>query len=115
MSGERIWAMLLHMTATLWPKGDPDSRDSQNAKDPQSVYDNCERPSFQADKLEQILRIMPQCGFNTVMLDVGNGMEYERHPDISMKHALTKDEMKRLCDFIRSLGMEPVPRLNFSF
>lgn len=114
MSQEKIWGILLHLTATMWPKGDPDSRDSYNNPNKEEVYRNCETLSYDPKRMDSLLELLPQKGFNTVMLDVGNGVQYERHPEISQKEALTKDQLKAMCERIRALGMDPIPKLNFS-
>jgi len=62
----------------------------------------------------QTVEFLPSQGINTVVIDVGDGIEYESHPEISTKGAWSKDRMKKELDYIRSLGMTPIPKLNFS-
>ncbi len=53
-------------------------------------------------------------GINMVVIDLGDAVKYESYPEIAVNNAWSttrlKDELKR----IRSLGMEPIPKLNFS-
>lgn len=57
---------------------------------------------------------LPTQGFNTVLIDVGDAIQYETHPEISIKGAWSKDKMKKQLDYMRSKGLTPIPKLNFS-
>ena len=52
--------------------------------------------------------------FNAVVIDLGDGVRYQSHPEIAVQGAWTtarlREELKRL----RDLGLEPIPKLNFS-
>lgn len=116
MSEKKIWCYLFHLCQSMWPSADPHSR-MQLPRTPQQIHENCEVTKF-TDKhkplVYQMLEYLPSQGFNTVLIDVGNGVKFESHPEICMKEALEKDEVKKLCDDIRKLGMTPIPKLNFS-
>ncbi len=53
-------------------------------------------------------------GFNTIIINMGEGYCYKSHPEIALCGAWTEDELKTEIAHIRELGMEPVPMLNFS-
>lgn len=63
---------------------------------------------------KQTIDFLPSCGVNTVVIDLGDAIEYETHPEISLPGAWSKDKVKKELDYIRSLGMAPIPMLNFS-
>ena len=42
-------------------------------------------------------------GFNAVLIDVGDGIQYERHPEISAPDAWSKDFLKTKLDEIREI------------
>lgn len=48
---------------------------------------------------------------NMVVIGVLQGMEFERHPEIAGPSAYTKAEVRRIVDFLKSNGIEPVPLL----
>ena len=52
--------------------------------------------------------------FNMVVIDVGDGIEYASHPEISVKHAWSHDKLKSELAKMRQMGLEPIPKLNFS-
>lgn len=63
---------------------------------------------------KEVIDYLPSQGFNTVLIDVGDGIQYESHPEVSVKGAWSKDRMKKQLDYMRSLGLTPIPKLNFS-
>ena len=52
--------------------------------------------------------------FNLLLIDVGDGVKYESHPEISAPDAWEKDFLKKKLDEARALGLTPIPKLNFS-
>jgi len=61
-----------------------------------------------------LLRNMAEAGVNMLLIDLGDGVKYESHPEISVKNAWTIQHLKEELQKIRDLGMEPIPKLNFS-
>jgi hypothetical protein len=54
------------------------------------------------------------CGSNAIVIDLGDAMIYDSHPEIAVEGAFTKDEMRRELDRLNALGFEVIPKLNFS-
>lgn len=63
---------------------------------------------------DKVVKRASECGYNTLLIDVGDAYKYESHPEISAPDALSKEEMKALLDKARALGLKPIPKLNFS-
>jgi len=57
---------------------------------------------------------MAQVGMNMVVLDLGDAIRYDSHPEIAVRNAWTPERLREELDKIRKLGMEPIPMLNFS-
>jgi len=57
---------------------------------------------------------MADAGMNMVIIDLGDGVKYESHPEIAVYDAWSVDRLKRELTQIRELGLEPIPKLNFS-
>jgi hypothetical protein len=53
-------------------------------------------------------------GLNTVFIDIGEAYSFPSHPELWVKGGFGCDELRAELDYIRSLGMEAVPKLNFS-
>lgn len=101
---KRMWAYLLHLGTNMW--GEPG--DTWNY----SMYSDEVR--VDEDVWRQIIDFLPSQGFNTVVIDLGDAIQYESHPEISLKGAWSKDKMKKELDYMRSIGLTPIPKLNFS-
>ncbi len=74
------------------------------------------RPYLRFDEKlwNDILIKMAEAGMTMVVIDLGNAVKYESHPEISVKNAWTVDKLKNELTKIRGMGMEPIPKLNFS-
>ncbi len=100
----KYWGYLIHLSDNMW--GDPWSRIRWAHYFPELSLDE--------DVWKNTIDFLPSQGINMVLIDVGDAIEYERHPEISVKGAWSKDKLKKELDRIRSLGMTPLPKLNFS-
>lgn len=57
---------------------------------------------------------MAALGYNTVFIDLGEAVEYPSHPELKVTGTWSVEKVRDLLDYIRSLGMEPLPKMNFS-
>ncbi len=109
---DRIWSYLLHLGDNMW----------QDRLTPASRYPIEASPSWEySDTLRcdrevwrRVVDALPSFGINAVLIDIGDGIEYESHPELSVKGAWTKDEMRAELAHMRAIGLEPLPKLNFS-
>lgn len=103
MKDKMMWAYLIHLGVRMWgdggAKGDKDYDEESYAND---------------ETWRQITDFLPLQGFNTIVIDVAEGMQYESHPEISGKGAWSKDKLKKELERLRSIGLTPIPKLNFS-
>ena len=53
-------------------------------------------------------------GMNTIVVNIGEGLTYDSHPELNLDGSWTKEELKEELNHIRSLNMIAVPMLNFS-
>jgi ABC-type transport system substrate-binding protein len=51
---------------------------------------------------------------NLAVIDLGEGVKYESHPEIAIKGAWSTADLQSELRRLRSLGLEPIPKLNFS-
>jgi hypothetical protein len=49
-----------------------------------------------------------------VVVDLGNAIQYESHPEIAVRGAWSPNRLRKELDNIRKMGLEPFPKLNFS-
>jgi hypothetical protein len=57
---------------------------------------------------------MAAAGMNMVIIDLGDAVLYESHPEIAVRNAWTPEKLKNELVKIRKLGLEPIPKLNFA-
>ena len=108
MKKDFIWASLLHLSDHLW---DDEYTLPRGWYLPQNYTENIK---VDVDVWDETVKFLAECKFNTVLIDVADGIQYEMHPEISAPNAWSKDFLKKKLDEIRALGMTPIPKLNFS-
>lgn len=57
---------------------------------------------------------MAERGYNMIVIDLNEGVRYESHPEIAVKGAWSVGKLRSELAGLRKLGMEPIPKLNFS-
>lgn len=106
-----IWADLLHVSCNMWGEGSNDPwvrpEDAANArcKDHLQVDDACYRKITEAARAK---------GLNMIVLDLGDAVVWPSLPEIAVKGAWTPERLRDEVARLRRMGLEPVPKLNFS-
>jgi hypothetical protein len=100
-----IWASLLHLSYNMWSDRQADWLEYVSAEPylrfDQSLWDD-------------LLARMAQAGMNMVVLDLGDGVQYASHPEIAVQGAWSIAKLKQELAKARALGLEVIPKLNFS-
>ena len=99
---EFIWAALLHLGMNMW-------HDQKAPLEPVRDY-----LWFEEDVWRDVTQAMHDVGMNMVVIDLGEGMAFRKHPELAVKGTWSQDKMRRELDRLRGLGLEPIPKLNFS-
>ena len=102
---EMIYSYLIHLSDNMWAQPKlvlPGDEEKQ-------LHLNCDDTVWR-----RVIDFLPGQGYNAVVIDVGDGVRYETHPEISVAGAWSKDKLKAELDYIRSKGMKVIPKLNFS-
>lgn len=86
-----------------------------------------ERPYFTEDEFryheevlcdkktwKKVTDFLPNCGINTVLIDVGEGVKLDSHPELANPGSWGKQELKDELERLRKMGITPIPKLNFS-
>ena len=82
--------------------------------DPQWVLKkNSERP-FDLGLAMEIADELAGAGFNALLVGVSDGVRYKSHPEFRRKYSVPMKQLETLCKHARSLGLEIIPKLNFS-
>ena len=91
----KIWAILVHLNMSMWKE----------------KYDTL---SFDEDIWDYIIEESEKAGINTIVLDVGDGIEFGTHPEIACKDAWTRDRLRKELARCREKGITLIPKLNFA-
>lgn len=108
MNNDLIFAYLIHLSAHMW---------ADEFSPPRGWYRSSgftENNNCDIKVWDTVVKYLGETKFNTLLIDVGDAIKYESHPEISAPDAWDKDFMKKKLDEIRALGINPVPKLNFS-
>jgi len=101
-----IWSYLIHLSYNMWADRDVPGREEYLSAKPYLRFD---------DHLwNDLLKEMKKAGINMIVIDLGDGVKYESHPEIAVKNAWTPERLKEELAKLREMGIEPIPKLNFS-
>lgn len=101
-----IWANLIHLGLNMWC-------DRYNGEGSEYVTG---KPymRFDSELWDELKPRMRDAGMNMVVLDLGEAVKYRSHPEIPVADAWTVDHLKDELVKMREMGLEPIPKLNFS-
>jgi hypothetical protein len=105
--GDMIWGYLLHLSYNMW--ADRDATDWGLEHVSAKPY-----LRFDASLWDDLLHKMADTGLSMVVIDLGDGVRYESHPEIAVEGAWTVGHLREELAKVREIGLEPIPKLNFS-
>jgi len=106
-SSNLIWANLLHLGYNMWSDREMPERDTPyiSAK----PYLRFDEPLWR-----DLVKQMADQGLNTIVLDLGEGLRYDSHPELAVRGSWTPAKLAEELAYVHELGMQPIPKLNFS-
>ena len=108
MKKDLMFGYLIHLSKHMW--------DDENTP-PRGWYQGqryTENNSVDIETWDKTVAFLGERKYNMLLIDVGDAVKYESHPEISAPDAWDKDFLKKKLDEIRALGITPLPKLNFS-
>ena len=106
-----ISAMLLHLGHNLWCDYLPEDMDNDMilGKDkPDTVLRN--KDEF----WNRAIARMAERKLNMLVIDIAEGLVYPSHPELAIKGSWSPEKLNAEVRRLRSLGIEAIPKLNFS-
>nr|MBQ4319413.1 family 20 glycosylhydrolase [Clostridia bacterium] len=94
---EKLWTCMLQLGMHMW---------NQHACNDEL---ECDKSMW-----NEITEKLAESGCNALLIDIGEGMIYDSHPELAIKGSWTKDEMRAEIERLRGMGFELIPKLNFS-
>jgi hypothetical protein len=128
--GDKLYGALLHLGYNMWSDQPHPRKTTEKRRFPYPDYltkkeiEKCEYAYSMGGKAD-FLRFdegvwrraterMSEVGMNYVMIDIGEGFVYPSHPEIAVRGAWDVAKMESELARLRRLGLEPIPKLNFS-
>ncbi len=106
MSKELIWSFLVHLGECMWRDYGPGDFGQCIKTQPLSFHE----PTWR--DISGMLKEKYCC--NTILIDIGEGVEYESHPEIKAPGSWSKIKLADEISRLRSMGFKVYPKLNFS-
>ena len=104
-----MWANLVHLGSNMWnEEGNTTGRTHRSTP--------CASPVFLFDRecWDGHMQELKDSGVNTLIVDIGEAMRYETHPEIAVEGAWDHNQMFAEIKKLQDRGFELVPKLNFS-
>ena len=97
-----IWANLIHLGYNMWlDRGTTDLAAKPYLRFDESLWND-------------LLPAMVKAGVNMVVIDLGEGVQYRSHPELAVEGSWSVEKLKAELARMRDMGLEPIPKLNFS-
>ncbi len=107
------WGMLLHMGTNMW--SDVPVRHWGPFKgDELKLVCQADHLRFDESVWRVVTGRMAAAGMNQVVIDLGEALQYESHPELAVKGSWAVERFRKELARLRGLGLEPIPKLNFS-
>ena len=97
MANDKKWGILLHLGMNMW--GDLRAQ---------------KRLSFDKEVWNHVVERCEACGINMIILDLGEGIRYNSHPEIGIEGSWSPEEMTAEVRRLREKGIQLIPKLNFA-
>lgn len=107
---DRIWACLLHLSFNMWEEYSSPKTGNPNLR----IRGYQPTLRFNESTWNEATQTMVQNGMNMVVIDLGDAILYKSHPEIAVKNAWTINRLRNEIERLKKLGLEPIPKLNFS-
>jgi hypothetical protein len=116
MEANMMWAYLIHLGFNMWEEQDAKPLYGMEKGRKRILDFRRAQPYLRFDEelWNELLREMKKIGINMLVIDLGEGVQYESHPEISVKGSWSVKKLKQEIGKLRSMGIEPIPKLNFS-
>lgn len=110
---EKIWSYTIQLGFNMW-------RDETSAPENSGEFQCQSTGHYQHEMLtdrktwRDVVDQLPSFGINMLLIDLGEGVQYQSHPELAIKGAWSREELRAELARIRTMGIEPIPMLNFS-
>ena len=109
MKKDLMWTYFIQLGSNMWNEpGITRGREKRSTPCASDTF------LFNREAWNEHTELLRAVGVNTLVIDIGEAMRYESHPEIAIPGAWDHDTMKAEIDRLRGMGFELIPKLNFS-
>ena len=108
-----MWAVLLHFGVNIQCDIPVDKWGKYRGED-LKLMTAADHVRFDEDVWRRLTGRMVEKGLNTVVIDLEEALFYPSHPELAVKGTWDVGRFRRELARLRSIGLEPIPKLNFS-
>ena len=111
-SGDKmVWGLMLQLGHNMWAET-PFSTEGMTEEQLNKYARDFNRTDQKI--WDEVTELAAKKGANLLLIDLGEGMVYPSHPELAVKGSWSPEKMKKELARLRRLGLEPIPKLNFS-
>ena len=109
-SDKLTWAFMIQLGHNMWGEspliGEPTPENRDKFAQPFNRTDT--------KVWNEVTEYVAKKGANMLLIDLGEGLAYPSHPELAVKGSWSPERMKEEIARLKSLGLEAIPKLNFS-
>ena len=105
-----VWGLMLQLGHNMWRQ---EPIWGEDAEDKADIY-NKPYNRTKDDIWHEVTEYAAKKGVNLLLIDIGEAYRYPSHPELAVPGAWSPDKMRAELKRLRELGIEPIPKLNFS-
>lgn len=116
MKQEKLWIYLAHFGYNMWLEPRVDKNGVHNEAHYAFPDIGASDTLLFDEQLwkETVVPKLQSSGCNAILLDIGEGLKYDTHPELAVKGSWDKNRFHDELERLRGLGFEVFPKLNFS-
>lgn len=103
------WGYLVHIGYNMWERIKAPDLPKRAHRRVAKSYLRCNQKLW-----DKIVRDLADAGANLLVIDLGEAVQYQSHPELAVRNAWSHDRLRKQLQRLRKLGIEPIPKLNFS-
>lgn len=104
-----MWTYFIQLGSNMWNEpGNTSHREHRSTPSASTTF------LFDRGAWNEHTALLKEAGVNTLVVDVGEALRYERHPEINVEGSWDHDTMRAEVERLEGMGFLLIPKLNFS-
>lgn len=104
-----MWAYMIQLGSNMW--GKPGEKRPYPVEWEEEYHEDMVTSK---EVWRKVTDFLPKCGINTLLIDIGEGVKFDSHPELAIPGSWEKQELEEELLRLRGIGITPIPKLNFS-